>query len=398
MEVVNDMNNKVAFIYDSSELEYRFHENHPFNQRRLLLTHQLLFDTMALSPSDFIKPRPLDERALLAVHTSEYVSVVKELSKPAPTAQYIASAEQYGLGLGDTPFFTGMHEATLATVAGSVTAADLVMSGEYEHAIHLAGGLHHAFRNKAAGFCVYNDASVAIAHIQEKYGARVLYIDTDVHHGDGVQESFYSDSQVCTFSIHETGKYLFPGTGYAADRGHGDGFGYSYNLPMEPYTEDKSWLECFQESINKVAAFFKPDIIVSQHGCDAHYYDPLSHQHCSMNIYLEMPSMIQSLANTWCNGKWVALGGGGYDIWRVVPRAWSLLWLTMNHHSLIDKLRSYPTEPLPEQWLAQAQVNSPTIIPSTWLDNTQAWEASPRLKEICEKNLKTKELALLYLP
>ncbi|MEX2414869.1 MAG: acetoin utilization protein AcuC [Paenibacillaceae bacterium] len=391
------MRNKAAFIYDSTELQYRFHESHPFNQQRLLLTQQLLFQIHALSSSDFVKPKKLDEQALLAVHTTEFVSMVKALSISAPSTEAISRAEQYGLGLGDTPFFRGMHEATLTTVAGSVTAVELVMSGERKQALHLAGGLHHAFRNKAAGFCVYNDASVAIAHIHERYGARVLYIDTDVHHGDGVQEIFYSDPHVCTFSIHETGKYLFPGTGYASDRGHGDGFGYSFNLPMEPYTEDESWLDCFQAAIHKVAAFFKPDIIISQHGCDAHYYDPLSHQHCSMKIYLEMPSMIKNLADVWCDGRWVALGGGGYDIWRVVPRAWSLLWLAMIDHPLIDQLRAHPSTPLPIEWISQVQVDSPDTLVPTWMDDTTAWEAIPRQQEISEKNQKNKELALLYL-
>src|SRR5690554_1017338 len=396
MEVI--MSNKAAFIYDSTQLQYRFYESHPFNQQRLLLTHQLLFHLQALSTADFIKPEKMDEKILLDIHTPEYVSIVKSLSEPSPSSQAVSSAEQYGLGLGDTPSFQGMHEATLSTVAGSVTAVDMVMSGEYKHAVHLAGGLHHAFPNKAAGFCVYNDVSVAIAHIVKQYGARVLYIDTDVHHGDGVQETFYSDQNVCTFSIHETGKYLYPGTGYAAERGHGDGFGYSFNLPVEPYTQDESWLECFQESIHKVAEFFKPDIIVSQHGCDAHYYDPLSHQQCSMKIYLEMPKIIQKLANTWCEGKWVALGGGGYDIWRVVPRAWSLLWLTMSNHSLTDKLRQQPEEPLPRQWLDEVQVDSPNTLPTTWLDDSSNWEPIPRLKEISEKNRQNKDLALLYLP
>lgn len=391
------MKNEAAFIYDSTELQYRFHESHPFNQQRLLLTHQLLFQIQALSSSDFIKPKKLDEQTLLAVHTSEYVSLVKALSSSSPATEAISFADQYGLGLGDTPFFKGMHEATLTTVAGTITAADLVMSGERKHALHLAGGLHHAFRNKAAGFCVYNDASVAIAHIHDKYGARVLYIDTDVHHGDGVQETFYTDQHVCTFSIHETGKYLFPGTGYAGDRGHGDGFGYSFNLPMEPYTEDESWLDCFQAAIHKVAAFFKPDIIISQHGCDAHYYDPLSHQHCSMNIYLEMPRIIQDLADTWCNGKWVALGGGGYDIWRVVPRAWSLLWLTMINDPLVDRLRIDPTIRLPEQWISDVQVDSKEVLPPTWMDDTTTWEAVPRHQEINEKNQQTKDLALQYI-
>jgi acetoin utilization protein AcuC len=392
------MRNKAAFIYDPTELQYHFHESHPFNQQRLLLTHQLLFQIQALSSSEFIKPKKLDEQTLLAVHTSEYISVVKALSTNTPSAEAISRAEQYGLGLGDTPFFTGMHDATLTTVAGSVTAVDLVMSGERKQALHLAGGLHHAFRNKAAGFCVYNDASVAIAHTHKKYGARVLYIDTDVHHGDGVQETFYTDSHVCTFSIHETGKFLFPGTGYAAERGYGEGLGYSFNLPMEPYTEDESWLDCFQEAIHKVASFFKPDVIISQHGCDAHYYDPLSHQHCSMKIYLEMPRIIQNLADIWCNGKWVALGGGGYDIWRVVPRAWSLLWLTMINHPLIDQLRDDPTALLPEQWISQVQVDSPDVLPPSWMDDTRAWEAVPRKQKINEKNQQTKDLTLLYLP
>lgn len=392
------MSTQAGFIYDSTELQYRFHDSHPFNQQRLLLTHQLLFHTHALSSSDFIKPRMIDEQTLSKVHTTEYISMVKALSMSKPSTEAISRAEQYGLGIGDTPFFNGMHEATLTTVAGSVTASDLVMSGERKHALHLAGGLHHAFRNKAAGFCVYNDASVAISHIHEKYGSRVLYIDTDVHHGDGVQETFYTDPHVCTFSIHETGKYLFPGTGYASERGDGHGFGYNFNLPMEPYTQDESWLDCFQAAIHKVAAFFKPDIIISQHGCDAHYYDPLSHQHCSMNIYLEMPGIIKNLADTWCNGRWVALGGGGYDIWRVVPRAWSLLWLTMVDHPLIKQLSADPTIQLPEQWVSEVQVNSPDVLPTTWMDDITAWEDVPRLQEINEKNEQTKQLSLLYLP
>jgi len=392
------MSTQAGFVYDPTELQYRFHDSHPFNQQRLILTHQLLFHIQALSSSDFIKPTQLEEQSLLSIHTSEYIATVKALSSPKPSTEAISRAEQYGLGLGDTPFFKGMHEATLTTVAGSVTAVELVMSGEHKHAIHLAGGLHHAFQNKAAGFCIYNDASIAIAHAQEKYGARVLYIDTDVHHGDGVQETFYADPRVCTFSIHETGKYLFPGTGYAGDRGLGDGFGFSFNLPMEPYTEDESWLDCFETAIHKVAAFFKPDIIISQHGCDAHYYDPLSHQHCSMKIYLEMPRIIQKLADRWCDGKWVALGGGGYDIWRVVPRAWSLLWLTMTNHPLIDQLRAHPTALLPEEWISQAQADSPTELPLTWLDDMTDWEAVPRKLEINEKNQQTKDLTLLYLP
>ena len=225
----------------------------------------------------------------------------------------------------------------------------------------------------------------------------MLYVDTDVHHGDGVQASFYTDSDVCTFSIHETGRFLYPGTGFPNERGEGDGFGYSFNLPVEPYTEDESWLDNFSEALERVTAFFKPDIIVSVHGCDAHLYDPLSHLHCSMDIYLEMPRIIKRLADSWCGGRWVALGGGGYDIWRVVPRAWSLVWLTMTEHPLIEQL-TQGNIPLPPEWLAAYAPKSPVKLPGYWLDNKNAWEPIPRRQEITDKNKQNKDLALLYLP
>ena len=240
-----------------------------------------------------------------------------------------------------------MHDTTAKVVGGSITAVELVMSGKAPHALHLGGGLHHALQSKGAGFCVYNDASAAIAHAKEMYGAKVLYIDTDVHHGDGVQWGFYADPQVCTLSIHETGKYLFPGTGAVNERGEGDAFGTNINMPVEPYTEDESWLECFGEVLTETIARFQPDVIISQHGCDAHAFDPLAHVHCSMRVYKAMPELIHSLAHQWCEGRWIALGGGGYDIWRVVPRAWSLLWLVMSEQALRSAGGAAPAEAAP---------------------------------------------------
>jgi acetoin utilization protein AcuC len=251
---------------------------------------------------------------------------------------------------------------------------------------------------KGSGFCVYNDAAVAIAAIQQKYKARVMYVDTDVHHGDGVQWMFYTDPDVLTLSIHETGKYLFPGTGAVNERGEGNGFGFSINLPMEPYSEDESWLECFTEVFNQAVASFKPDIIISQHGCDAHAFDPLAHIHCSMQSYWRMPEIIHEAAHKWCEGRWVALGGGGYDIWRVVPRAWSLLWLVMNEHPIVQALESNNQLELPLDWAAHWQQQSPAELPTTWLDPTEQWDVMPRRNEITEKNRKTKELSMLYLP
>lgn len=386
-----------AFLFDPKALQYRFSDNHPFNQQRLLYTQDLLFEIDALSKDTIIMPSETEIEALRSVHTDEYIHIVQSLSEHRRDYEAVVRAGQYGLGDEDTPYFVGMHDAALSIVSGTVCASELVMSGAKRRVLHLAGGLHHAFANKAAGFCVYNDAAAAIAHIRKRYQARVLYIDTDVHHGDGVQDAFYADPNVCTFSIHETGKYLYPGTGFANERGIGEGFGTSFNLPMEPFTEDESWLANFREAAERITASFKPDIIISQHGCDAHYYDPLSHGHCSMNIYLEMPRLIKGLAEQWCDGRWVALGGGGYDIWRVVPRAWSLLWLVMNDHPLSDQLLTTNVR-LPAGWMEKYQPEAPVTLPEYWLDHKNAWEPIPRRDEIALKNKQNTEIALLYIP
>ncbi|MDQ1913134.1 acetoin utilization protein AcuC [Paenibacillus sp. GD4] len=389
---------KALFIYDENETAYRFNDNHPFNQKRLMLTVDLLRTAGALHSGQLLEPIKASEDQLRLIHNPEYIEAVKSLSHPSPDAQWVAMAGRYGLDTEDTPFFPHMHEVTSMVVGGSIVAVDSVVQGKAQHALHLGGGLHHALPNKGAGFCVYNDASVAIEHAKQAYGARVLYIDTDVHHGDGVQWSFYTDPDVCTFSIHETGKYLFPGTGAVNERGEGSGFGTSINVPLEPYTEDESWLECFEEVLIRAAKQFQPDLIVSQHGCDAHAYDPLAHIHCSMTVYREMPRIIHRLAHEICGGRWVALGGGGYDIWRVVPRAWSLLWLEMTDHPLLQKLEQHPELPLPQEWVNAWQAQSEEELPVTWLDPTHQWAPMPRRAEITMKNRQNKELACLYLP
>jgi acetoin utilization protein AcuC len=392
------MRHQAVYIDHQDELKYKFNDEHPFNQKRIVMTADLLKRIGALHHADIFEPRKAELYELLMVHSENYVDIVQELSHTSPTLPWIEAAGTYGLDSQDTPYFPGMHEVTSMVAGGSITAAELVMSGQKLHALHLGGGLHHALHNKGAGFCVYNDASIAIAYIQKHYQAKVLYIDTDVHHGDGVQWSYYTDPTVCTYSIHETGKYLFPGTGFANERGQDDGFGYCYNIPVEPYTEDESWMECFEEGLERIVKQFRPDIIVSQHGCDAHAYDPLSHIHCSMDIYRRMPALIHQAAHSYCDGRWVALGGGGYDIWRVVPRAWSLLWLEMTDHPLLLELDRNPLHPLPPDWVQQWQTESPHTLPRFWLDDMSSWTAIPRRHEITENNRRTTELALQYLP
>lgn len=389
---------KVAYVYHPDSLKYVFHQNHPFDQRRLTLTRDLLQQVDALEVDQIYVPAQLpDDHLLEQVHIPEYIDAVKQLSVEHPSQQLASLAQQYGLHEGDTPHFAGMHQSALSIAAGSVTAAQMVMEGQVNHALHLGGGLHHAMPQKGAGFCIYNDAALAIAHVRETYGAKVLYIDTDVHHGDGVEMCFYTDPNVFTYSIHETGKYLFPGTGLVEERGAGEGFGFTVNVPVEPYTEDDSWLECFETTLHQVLERARPDFIISQHGCDAHALDPLSHVHCSMQIYRDMPRIIHEAAHQWCEGRWVALGGGGYDIWRVVPRAWSLLWLEMSNHPLLQQIDTQPLLKLPEPWLHHWQAESPVSLPQTWLDDVAHWEPIPRRQEITALNRRTSEIAATYL-
>ncbi|WP_226670170.1 acetoin utilization protein AcuC [Metabacillus litoralis] len=372
-----------AFIYSPLFQQYKFNNDHPFNQLRVELTYDLLRKMNAVNDHDIVAPRmaTIDELAL--VHDRKYIQAV-ELAGHGKLNE--DEALNYGIGTEDTPIFSNMHEASSLLVGGTLTAVDLVMEGKVLHAANFGGGLHHGFRGKASGFCIYNDSSVAIRYMQEKYHARVLYIDTDAHHGDGVQWTFYDDPNVCTLSIHETGRYLFPGTGNITERGAGKGYGYSFNIPLDAFTEDESWLHAYKTSIEEVAAFFKPDVILTQNGADAHFYDPLTHLASTMSIYHEIPKIAHEIAHKYCNGRWIAVGGGGYDIWRVVPRAWSLIWLEMNNIPVPSNL--------PENWINQWQKQAPVTLPTKWHDSEGMYKPIPRKAEIEEKNALTVEKAL----
>lgn len=376
-----------VFIFSEDQLGYKFSETHPFNQKRLVLTIDLLKKMNAL-PDDLIVPARIatDEELLLA-HDERYIDIVKKASRGELTPE---AGESYGIGTEDTPIFENMHEASARLVGGTLTAADWVMEGKAQHALNLGGGLHHGFRGKASGFCIYNDSSVAINYLKTKYNARVLYIDTDAHHGDGVQWSFYDDPDVCTVSIHETGRYLFPGTGNINERGSGQGYGTSFNFPIDAFTEDESFLEIYRTSMKEIIEFFKPDVILTQNGADAHYLDPLTHLYGTMNIYKEIPKIAHELAHEYCEGRWIAVGGGGYDIWRVVPRAWSLIWMEMNNFPL-------PSGKLPETWLEKWQPESPVKLIDTWEDPPNMYKAIPRKAEITDKNLQMLNKALYMI-
>lgn len=368
-----------AFIYSDDFRGYSFNPDHPFNQLRVTLTYDLLQKSGFISPSQVISPRMATDEEIAFIHTEEYINAVK-LAGEGKLEKSIAMT--YGLGTEDTPMFPNMHEASALLVGGTLTAVDAVLSGKVKHALNLGGGLHHGFRGKASGFCIYNDSSIAMKYIQKKYGLRVLYIDTDAHHGDGVQWSFYDDPNVCTISLHETGRYLFPGTGAVNERGQGNGYNYSFNVPLDAFTEDESFLDSYRTVVKEVAAYFKPDIILTQNGADAHYYDPLTHLCATMNIYREIPKLAREIANEYCDGRWIAVGGGGYDHWRVVPRAWALIWLEMNN---IQNISGY----LPPEWIDAWKGQAETDLPLTWEDPDNMYQPIPRKPEIEEKNALT---------
>ena len=381
------MANKAVFIYSDELLNYRFPGRHPFNQKRIQLTLDLLRTLNAINDEQIIPPRVASDEELLLVHDERFIHAVKKAENGQINVDHLFN---YGLGTEDTPVFPKIHEASALVVGGTLVAAEYVMEGKANHALHLGGGLHHSLQGRASGFCIYNDCAVAIRWIIDRYDAKVLYIDTDAHHGDGVQWAFYDNPNVCTVSIHETGKYLFPGTGNIYERGYGKGYGYSFNIPLEAFTEDDSWLEAYETAVWEIADYFKPDILITQNGADAHYYDPLTHLSTTMKIYRKIPQVAKQIAETYCEGRWIALGGGGYDIWRVVPRAWAMIWIVMTGFQL-------QTDELPKKWLVKWQKEADVKLPETWDDPANIYPPIPRKKEIEEKNRQTVAKVLNFI-
>lgn len=364
---------KAALVWDPTFIAYHFRPDHPFNPKRLELTATLIEAMGLLDDERFriVPPRVATDEELLRVHSPDFIQAVRRFSSPGePTAD----ARRWGLGTDDNPIFPGMHEATATVVGGTLVAAELVMKGEVDRAFAIAGGLHHAHRDRASGFCIYSDLAAAITWIREEYGCRVLYVDYDAHHGDGVQGIFYSDPEVLTLSLHESGRYLFPGTGFVDELGEGDGYGYSLNVPMEPQTEDDSWLRIYADLLAEVAGAFRPDVIVLQSGCDAHLLDPLTHLRCTTRLYEETVRITCAIADEFCGGRVIATGGGGYAVWTAVPRAWTLVWAALTGQT--------PPERIPREWIERWQGESPCLLPELLRDPTDIPTGSGRRDEI----------------
>ncbi len=378
---------KPIYVYDKSLLKYRFNDQHPFNQMRVKMTTDLLMDAGFLDKAHIIKPRQATDEELLLVHKPDYIEAVKKAGNGGLSD---AELESYGLNTDDTHAFEDMHEKSKMLVGATLTAVDEVMKGNAKKALSLAGGLHHGFTGRASGFCIYNDSAVAIEYMRKHHGMKVLYIDTDAHHGDGVQWTFYNTNEVMTYSIHETGRYLFPGTGSTTERGGDEGFGFSLNLPVDAFTEDDSFLNIFESSIEKAIMQFKPDIILSQNGVDAHYRDPMTHLSLTSRSFEEIPRIVNRLSEQYTDGRWIAVGGGGYNIWQVVPRMWAQIWLAM--------LGEKPPEGrLPDAFIDKYMSKCKVDFPVEWQDDLSDFEEIPRRMDITEKNENMLRRILMYL-
>jgi len=320
---------KTAFIYSDNFAKYDYGPEHPLKPFRLKLTYELIkaYGLLSLPDTILVEARPAGEEDLLLYHTRDYIEVLKA----ANGGLEIPGEERYGLGFGDNPVFEGVFEWSRLVTGASLQAAELVDSGEVPIAFNISGGLHHALSSRASGFCYINDPVIVISSLLKK-GRRVAYIDIDAHHGDGVQEAFYHTDKVLTISLHESGNYLFPGTGFEGETGEGEGIGYSVNVPMPPSSDDELFAYAFNEVVPPLIERFRPDIVVGQLGVDSFLTDPLAHLNYTTNGFCEVVRKMKELSP-----RWIALGGGGYEITNVA-KAWTLAWAIMNNADLPDDL------------------------------------------------------------
>lgn len=323
------MNNIIYYINPNDESLPRLDKNHPLNPLRLKYTHDLIDVYQILkNPNIFtINPRPAEEKEILDFHTKEYLSAVKQLS----AGNFSANAMDFNFGSGDNPVFRGMYDAAIWSTGASLKAAELLANSKINATINMSGGLHHAMPNHASGFCVFNDPVLAIKYLV-RLGMRVAYVDIDCHHGDGVQKAFYKTGSVITISIHESGAYIFPGTGFTEEIGQGNGEGYSINLPLFPHTTDSIYEWAFQELVPPLVQKFDPDILVAQLGIDTHYLDPIGDMALTVQGFGNIVSELAKMAP-----KLLLLGGGGYNV-QAVARAWTVALGIISGTKLPDRI------------------------------------------------------------
>ncbi|HYT78898.1 MAG TPA: acetoin utilization protein AcuC [Actinomycetota bacterium] len=351
------MSDRVELIWYGDDAPWYDHgPQHPLRPARVILTRDLI-KAYGIVDGERVVEAPardatLDELRL--VHTDRYIDAVTRAGHGEQGRWGI-----FGLGPGDNPIFPQMHEASARVAGASLSAAEAVVKGRAEHAFNPAGGLHHAMPERASGFCVYDDPAIAMAWLLQQGIDRIAYVDVDVHHGDGPQAIFYEDPRVLTISLHQYG-WIFPGTGDVSEAGAGRAEGTKVNVPFPASTTDEEWLMAFRAVVPPLVKTWKPDVLVTQLGCDTHFTDPLAELGLSTNAYRETAVMLHELAHEAAGGRWLATGGGGYQWARVVPRAWTIYFAEMAEVKIPDEI--------PESWIESAEREAGYEVPATLLE------------------------------
>lgn len=316
------MGEPIRVVWDDTLTGYNFGRGHPLNPIRLDLTVRLAraLGVLDMANVQVASPPMADDELLTTFHTPEYLAAVRRCADDPSRFEL-----EYGLGTDDNPCFPAMHEASARVVGGTVDVALAVWEGRARHGVNITGGLHHAMAGNASGFCVYNDLAIGIRALLDAGAERVAYVDVDVHHGDGVQAAFYDDPRVLTISLHESPRTLFPGSGYPEETGGPGAEGSAVNVALPPGTTDGGWLRAFHAVVPPILREWRPQVLVTQHGCDSHLEDPLAHLALTVDGQRASYRALHGMAHELCDGRWVATGGGGYSLTDVVPRAWTHL-------------------------------------------------------------------------
>ncbi|OLD02684.1 MAG: hypothetical protein AUJ07_08160 [Crenarchaeota archaeon 13_1_40CM_3_53_5] len=359
------MTGKTAIIYSDKFLDYNLGPNHPLRPVRVKLTYELLKSKGILASESVrvVEPRYATRPEILLFHEESYVRLVEKFSEKGSGL----------LDMGDTPAFKECYEATSLVVGASLKACEVIMNGQASHAFNPSGGLHHAHPERASGFCIFNDPAITIRYLKSKFNVkRLVYLDIDAHLGDGVLYGFYDDPSLLDIDFHESGRFLFPGTGFPDETGSGQAKGLKVNIPLLPETGDEAFLKAFQALVPGLIRKFKPEIILVQCGADGHIDDRLANLRLTTKTYQEVLGEMHSLAHELCGGKLLLFGGGGYTLANV-PRVWAVAFSTLAGLK--------PETSIPEDWAEEFVKLTHEDSPTAFYD-TPTKDSSETLKEV----------------
>ncbi len=321
---------KTIFVYSGEMGQFDFGYDHPYKPERATKTYDLCtrYGVMNHPWMTTLDPEPLDENLLTLFHTPHLIHLIQKASQ----GEFSLEMLEYGLGTTDNPILPGIYEWSLRGAGGTYQAMQHILKGQADAAFNPFGGFHHARPDHVEGFCYVNDIAITIIEALRKVqGLKIAFIDCDAHHGNGVQEAFYQDPRVLFISLHETGRTLYPWSGWETEIGEGEGRGFTVNVPLEPWCDDEVYALAFDGVVPPLVRSFRPDIIIAELGADTLISDPMTHLRLTNNGYQRTVRAIQELCP-----KVLGLGGGGYDLYRTA-RCWTLAWAILNQVVPVDE-------------------------------------------------------------